>query len=112
MLQAMAVDVGTVPSPLMAVGMGVAAAHKAVGGAATTGCFSTAWFIILLFTTSMGLVAAAPRSPAMKLALCEQRREKSVRLATFVSFVSQQWQQSLRQTAIFCEIYNRKVCNL
>lgn len=41
----------------------------ATGGPPTVGMSVTAWFIILLFTTSMGLVAAVPRRPAMKLAL-------------------------------------------
>ena len=54
-------------------GMDVAANTAPVGvamGALTSVVgFVTAWFIILLLTTSIGLVAAVPRRPAMKLAL-------------------------------------------
>ena len=56
------------PPPPTAAGMGVATA-KTGEVARTTGGFVTVWFIILLLTTSMGLLAAVPRRPATKLAL-------------------------------------------
>ena len=71
--------------------MGVAASTAPVGVAigATSVGLVTAWFIILLLTTSMGLVTAVPRRPAMKLALwdrcvcvcvCVSSREHNVKL--------------------------------
>ena len=60
-------------APPTAAGKGAVAAHKAVG--AITGDLETAWFIILLLTTSIGLVTAVPTSPATKLALCVRERE-------------------------------------
>ena len=61
---------GTGPAPT-AAGMGMAASIAPVGAAtgATSVGLVTAWFIILLLTTSMGLVATVPKRPAMKLAL-------------------------------------------
>ena len=57
----------------MVAGMGVLANTALVVGVAM-GTVSgdlvvTAWFIIRLLTTSIGLVTAVPRRPAMKLAL-------------------------------------------
>ena len=53
------------------VEMGVAASTAPVGVATGTTSVGlvTAWFIILLLTTSIGLVTAVPRRPAAKLAL-------------------------------------------
>ena len=62
--------VATGIAPPTVAGKGAAAAQM-VG--AITGDLVTAWFIILLLTTSMGLVTAVPTSPATKLAL--RRRE-------------------------------------
>ena len=54
-------------APPTAAAKGVVATH--MGVEAITGALETAWFIILLLTTSMGLVTAVPTSPATKLAL-------------------------------------------
>ena len=57
-------------APATAAGMGAWPVQTAATGADDiTGDLATAWFIILLFTTSMGLVTAVPSSPATKLAL-------------------------------------------